>query len=508
MKILFIINILGETEPMGVMQLSSILIKSGHKTQLAVIEKNEVIKKIEEFNPDILAFSMMSVDYRIMMELNAEIRNKYNIFTIIGGPHATFDAQLIEKNGIDAVCVGEGDEALLDVVNALESNKDINDISNIITKSNRKPIVRDLYSDLDKLPLIDRDLLYRYTEMSRLPIKGIYTSRGCPFTCSYCFNDRYSGLYKKKGKYRRRRSVDSIIEEAKEVKNKYRVDMFRISDDVFVLKADFWLEEFAIRWSTEIKTPFYCLLRPEVITDKMAKLLNKAGCYSVHLAIEAGNDNLRRNLLKRNTSDQQIIRAYEICKKYKINTFSAAMLGLPYTDEREDIETLELMIKCKPKQPNFGIFMPYPGTALGDHCIKDKLVDLNENNEWYGTGVRSSLNCFNKKQKLFQSNLRYLGPFIVKFPILKSVILNYFINYRFTKLYQILHAIYAYFLLYKYIVVINVRKEDILNVLRVLRIKVKQSRKFSPKYNTAKNNNKQEANENRNKQKHCISQIE
>ena len=75
------------------------------------------------------------------------------------------------------------------------------------------------------------------------------------------------------------------MKETKELMSKFRVDFIRIQDDVFVHRVDDWLKEFAEKWSREIKLPFYCLLRAELVTDEMAFYLKKAGCFSICMSI-------------------------------------------------------------------------------------------------------------------------------------------------------------------------------------------------------------------------------
>jgi len=468
MKILFVVNNLSVTEPMGIMQLSSILKKNNHQTYLAVISKNNVIKSIEGIKPDIIAYSAMSVDICNILKLNETIKSRFDIFTIIGGPHPTFVSSIINEKNIDAVCVGEGETAIVELLSKLQNNHLTGQINNIITKESQELKLNPLISNLDELPFIDRKILYDYNEFANMPIKGISTSRGCPFTCTYCFNKKFADLYKNNGQYIRRHSVEYVIEETLKLKSEYRLDFVRIADDCFFLKTDEWLEEFAKKWKSKIGLKYYCLLRPEIINAENSRLLKYSGCHSVHLAVEAGNDIVRSEIMDRKLSKERIIKSFELLRNNGINTFAPGILGIPYTDLSYDLETVELLSKCRPNIAGFGIFMPYPGSALGEYCEKNDLINRANSNEWFGTGDTSVLKCFDESRLLQLRNLRHLGIFAVKYPILQKIIFKFFINQRLSTLYSILNLVYSSYLGKKYFVKVKIRLGDIFYFIRTI----------------------------------------
>jgi len=440
---MFIVNNLGLNEPFGPMILSAILKEKGHKTTLGVLQKEDVEKKILSWKPDMLAYSMMSVDMKDMKRFNDSLRRRIKIFTLIGGPHATLDRSCINDPGIDAVCVGEGEEAIVDVVECLERGKSIEDVPNILISSHSFLKLRNLIEDFDAFPFMDRDLVYSYPEMARFGIKGIWTSRGCLFPCPFCFNNQYNKLFKTKGKIVRRRKVGSIIREAKNMTANYRVAFMRIQDDVLVYKVDDWLKEFAERWSQEVNIPFYCLLRAELVTDEVAFYLKKAGCSSVCMSIEAADDDVRVGMMRRKVSKQQLENAFRVFKKYKINVYTNSILALPFTTLEHDIASLDFSIKTQPDMPNFSIFMPYPGTDLGDYCSQVGIYDSGKDNLDYGMRNASPLICFSEKEKRAQYNLCELAIIAVRFPLLRNLIVKHLIYWKPNKIFFFIHYIFA-----------------------------------------------------------------
>lgn len=443
MRVMFIVNDLGINEPFGPMILSAILKKNGHETTLGALKKEDVKAKILSWKPDVLAYSMMSVDMDDMKRFNNSLRESISIFTILGGPHATLDRSCIRDPNIDAICVGEGDEAIVEVAKHLERGLDIDGIPNIIVSAESQLKLSNFIEDMDSLPFMDREIVYSYPEMASFGIKGIWTSRGCVFPCPYCFNNRYNNLYKGKGKVIRRRSVDSIIKETKELTSKYRVDFIRIQDDVFVHTVNDWLKEFSERWATEIRIPFYCLLRSELITDEMAYYLKQAGCFSICMSIESADDDLRNLMLRRKMSKEKLENAFRILKKHGINIYANSMLALPFTTLEQDIESVDFAIKVQPEMPNFSIFMPYTGTDLGDYCRQVGIYNPEEESITYGMRNMSPLTCFTEKEKTAQYNLCQLAIVAIKFPILRNLILNHLIYWKPNKLFFLVHYIFA-----------------------------------------------------------------
>jgi radical SAM superfamily enzyme YgiQ (UPF0313 family) len=445
MRVMFIVNDLGINEPFGPMILSAILKQKGHQTTLGVIQKEDVEKKIASWKPDFLAYSMMSVDMADMKKFNDGLREKTRLFTILGGPHATLDRSCINDPGIDAICVGEGDQAILDVVEYLEKGreKDIEEIPNIMVSENSPIDLRPFIEDMDSLPFMDRELVYAYPFMARFGIKGVWATRGCAFRCPYCFNNRYNRLYKGKGKIVRRRSVDSMIRETRQLADNHRVEFIRIQDDAFILKVDDWVKEFAERWSSEIGIPFYCLLRPESITDELAFYLKKAGCFSICMSIEAGDDGVRNRMLRRQADKEQLENAFRIFKKHKINVYANTMLALPFTSLEHDIASVDFAMKVKPDMPNFSIFMPYPGTDLGDYCQKAGIYNPQEEDIQYGMRNMSPLTCFTERERIAQYNICQLAIVAVKLPFLRNLIINRLIYWRPNKIFFFIHYLFA-----------------------------------------------------------------
>jgi radical SAM superfamily enzyme YgiQ (UPF0313 family) len=438
MKILFIIEQLNLVEPLGLMYLMTVAKENGHDYKLAVNQLEDALSKSLQYKPDIVAVSSMSAEFGGLLALSKEIKKRTNAFVVFGGVHVTFYRDSISEDSIDAICVGEGEGAFLELLQRMEAGKEIRGIRNILTDVKDKLEVRSSEQDLDSFSFPDRETIYNnYKSLKKNGMKSFITSRGCPYPCTYCFNYKFNQIYKGKGKIVRRRSVSNVIDEIKAVKSKYRIDIIRFGDDSFVLRKDAWLEEFARRFKKEVNITFYCLVQPDIITEDIIILLKNAGCYSISMSIEAGNSELRKGTLRRRVSNEQLKLAFDLCHKHGLKTYSAVMVGLPDSTIKHDIESVDFAIECRPNISPFLIFMPFPGTQLGELCIKKGYYD-GDLKKVYSNQTISPLSCFTDKEKDIQKNLTYLAPVAIKFPVLRNLIINCLIYWKPNKIFFVI----------------------------------------------------------------------
>jgi len=432
MKVLFVCKIESFVAPLGPMVVSAIAREDGHETFLCDTREEDPLLCVEALRPDIVAYSSSTGEAKHYLRLNKEIKKRFpHVFTIMGGPHPTFFPGFIRDSTLDAICVGEGEGAFRDILGALSEGRSVEGIQNIVTKKNGSPVSpRDLVEDLDSLPFPDYPLFYDQRMMGRYPLKSFMVGRGCPYNCTYCFNAGWRRLYQGKGKVLRRHSVSYVVEDILRVKNQWPLSCVKFYDDIFCYRADEWLEEFSRKYGEKVGTPFFILTRADLLTEEMVKLFKHAGCKTISMSIEAGNPEIRKGVLGRDMTDDQIINAYLLCGKYGIHTFTNCIVGLPESTIANDIESVDLSIRAGATWAEFPIFFPYPGTELGDRVVGMGMYtpDYEEMHSSYM--YRSPLNCFTERQKNAQMNLAVLGAVAVVFPRLRNLIVEHLIHWR------------------------------------------------------------------------------
>jgi len=367
-----------DNEPHGILLIAALLKEHGHRVSLTVASEEDPLAAVERLRPDVVAYSVYTGTQRYYLDLNRRIKQRLPVFSIFGGPHPTFFPELIEEEGVDGVCVGEGEYATLELMDALAAGEPYTGIRNWLFRTEtgvvRNPLRPLLASaELDALPFADRELLYSAHPLSRSNrIRPFITGRGCPYNCSFCFNRAYSDLYQSAGHPTglRRRSVDNVLREIEEVRRRYGLSFITFMDDTFILNRR-WLEDFARAYPERIGIPFWCQVRANLVDDQVADTLAKAGCVSVSYGIEAGNDRLRNQVLNRNMSREQILGAARILRQHHIAFSTNNMLGLPTGGLQEDLETLDLNIQARPAYANVFLYQPYPKTQLGEMALQE-----------------------------------------------------------------------------------------------------------------------------------------
>jgi radical SAM superfamily enzyme YgiQ (UPF0313 family) len=437
-KAMFVIKGREYFPQMGLMQISATAKQAGHETLAGILSKEDVLDKIRREKPDVVAYTGSTGEHKSYFEFNQQVKRLFpEVKTMMGGPHATFfPAKTLEEGQLDAVCISEGDFAFPEFLDRIDRNESFSDLENIMTDPNVMPKLRPLIQDLDSLPFPDRALFYEIGESGDNPIKHFFVSRGCPYRCSYCFNGTLQKMHPGE-KYVRKRSVDNVLKEILEAREKWPMQYIKFYDDVFTLRADDWLKEFAEKYSAQIGLPFFSLVRADNVNEEMVDLLKKAGCHAVSMSVESANSRLRKEILNRRMTDEQLRRGYKLFGDKGITIQSNNILGLPTSTIDDDIATVDFNIECGPKQgavvmAEFGTAHPYPGTALGDFCEEHGFYDKSKGFKDMHASYHdeSPLNCFTEQEKRMQKNLTMLGTVAVRFPSTRNLIMNHLIKMK------------------------------------------------------------------------------
>lgn len=376
MKVLFVYsNPMLKSFQQGVAYISAVLRKEGHRTTLLFLSefnKKKIDRKIGFFQPDLIGISSTTDQMQLSIQVISYLHERYNVPVVLGGIHPTVcPEETIQIEGLLGICRGEGECAMLELANALESKNEYLHIKNFWFKDNGEIIkneLRPLIENLDSLPFPDYEI-FDYQEI--LKAKGflnILASRGCPFDCSYCMNEPLRNIYKNKGRYVRHRSADNVINEIKNARKKYgNINFIEFYDDTFILNS-VWLGDFCQRYAQEVRLPFVCNARVDLINEAVVKQLKSAGCLRINMAIESGNEYIRSKVLKRNIKEEDIIRAFGLFKSNGIKVHTHNMIGVPYETEETIKETIALNKKIRADSLQVSIFYPYPKTKLAQVC--------------------------------------------------------------------------------------------------------------------------------------------
>lgn len=417
MRVLFVSKYLDKDTiyrlPMGILYLASI-IRDGHQVYVCEPKRENLDQVIKDFKPDIIGYSVRTGFHQYYADLNAELKKRHNFISIFGGPHVTFFSELIEQEGIDIVGLGECERSFADLLDKMDRGGDYTQTDNFWFKDSGKIIknpLAPLEQNLDLLPFPDRTLLDHHAELKGQRIHGVYASRGCPYSCTYCFNHKFKELYHGQP-YVRQRSVDNVVAEIRELAVNYKVERIIFEDDNFIINKA-WLKEFAEKYQ---KIPFKCMIRANLADEETVKLLKQAGCISVTMGIEAGNDRISNEVLKRNLTKEQIIACARLLEKYGIRFITENILANPTSTLADDLETLDLNLVCRPDFANTSLLNPYPQTEIYDVAVAAGEYQPKNFDDIASFFDSTPLNIPNIKER---KNLQRLFSIIVALPFLR-----------------------------------------------------------------------------------------
>lgn len=386
----------------GISYISSFLKKHGHETDLVVLSrlsgsrnKKIVNDYINKFNPDIIAFSPITSEFEFIRSIARDIRKEFPvIYLLIGGYHVSLNPEgaLVD---FDALCIGEGEFPTLELTKQLGAGKVPSGIANLWIRHGQnieKNPTRPFLQDLDILPFPDRQMWQKWIK----PVPGARHSmilgRGCPFDCTYCCNHALKKVAS--GQYTRYRSAENIVEEIKEITQKYplskeiylEVESIGIDKKWAVMLCDKLYE-----FNNSLNEPFSfgvnLRITPNLDIKNIFPALKKANFKFVNIGLESGNERIRSEVLNRHYSNQDIINAVRSAKAHGLQVSFLNMVGLPGETEKDFKETIEMNRVCLPDWTGITIFYPSPGTALHAICKQRGLLSGRQATEIYTSAV-------------------------------------------------------------------------------------------------------------------------
>ncbi|MFQ5900625.1 MAG: B12-binding domain-containing radical SAM protein [Thermodesulfobacteriota bacterium] len=413
-------------EYIGIMSISAYLKKKGHGCDVFITDGEKDLRaSLEDFNPDIIAFSCLTGGHTRALEQAGALRDHFELPVIFGGIHTTLFPQIIDHPQVDMICIGEGEETITEVLDNLDSHQKLHSIKGIWIKDGDKIYrndVRPLIEDLSSIPVPDRGLYLKYPLMRDNPLKHFMAGRGCPYNCTYCYNDSIKKVYQSK-KFVRVREKGHVLRGIRYAKENSRLETVVFDDDTFTGFRP-WLKGFLKDYKHEIGLPYICNLRVENVDEKLAEMLAESGCFRVCMGIECGNETLRNKILKKNFSNLQVIRAAEMLKSHGIKILTNNMMGIPDETLKDTLETIKLNIEIKTDYPWCSIFQPYPETPLAEYAIEKGYLDTINIDNFYPTFFEGSLlktddiDSIVNVQKLFYIAIRFPWTF----PLIKRLV--------------------------------------------------------------------------------------
>jgi anaerobic magnesium-protoporphyrin IX monomethyl ester cyclase len=318
---------------------------------------DDVLAFVKSNKPDFVGIMIFSAGYQMAYSLIDYLRPHYEGKVVVGGPHVSVvTKQILEETTADFAIVGEGEHALLELV----QNSELKAIKGLIWRQESKIIVnetRPYLEDIDSLPFpafedFELEKYFCYVDR-RVPI---ITSRGCPYQCNYCCT-RLS-----MGKKWRARSPENVVDEIQYWYEK-GWSIFDINDDVFTLDKDRAEKicNLILERKLNIILNLYVGIRVDNIDEHLLRVLKKSGCRFISYGCEAGNNRILKDI-KKGIKVEDVINAVEITREVGINCKVNFIVGHPSERYEDFMDSIKLAQDLRCSFIGFNNLIPYPGT--------------------------------------------------------------------------------------------------------------------------------------------------
>ena len=295
---------------------------------------------------------------------------------ILCGADVTDHSAKYLEHGADYCILGEGEKTLAELLSQLSAGKDARDVIGLASRftlhASRRPDIK----NIDALPFPAWDLVdiekYKKLWLERHGYfsMNMVTTRGCPYHCNWCAKPIWGQRYNS-------RSPENVAAEMKWLKENFAPDHIWFADDIFGLKPN-WVERFAdLLIENDAVIPFKCLKRADLVTEKTAAALAKAGCQIVWVGAESGSQKIL-DAMDKGDKVEDIYRAAELLHTHGIKIGFFLQFGYP-GETWDDVQlTFKMVRECMPDDIGISVSYPLPGTKFYER-VK---LDLGEKKNW------------------------------------------------------------------------------------------------------------------------------
>lgn len=372
-----VVNIMA---PLGLLSLASWLDRYGHTTKIHDCyafpgDDNKIYSYLLQERPDFIGFSTTTSSFLDGIRLATKAKEILpSVRVVFGGVHISALREQLLKDFpvIDFGVVGEGEEVLRELVES--DNRELHTIKGLIFRNKDEIIFngfREQLIEMDSLPFPAYEKLQGFPDSYCLPIfsypkapnSTVITSRGCPYTCSYCDRSVFQRTY-------RYNSAEYMMKYLEYLQQRFNIKHVNIYDDTFTLHRQRVINFCELKISSGLKMTFNCAARAEQLDQELLVLLKKAGCWMISLGIETGDPELlkkHRSYLPNKEMEnplKNISEMVQLIKKTGIRVKGLFMLGLPGETEKSIEKSMEYVFSLPLDEFNLSKLTPFPGAPL------------------------------------------------------------------------------------------------------------------------------------------------
>jgi anaerobic magnesium-protoporphyrin IX monomethyl ester cyclase len=371
--------------PIGIAYLGAAVKARGHEVLLidgGLMTLNDIVSQAKEFNPDFVGVTCWTINRGTVWKLCALLKEIIpKAFLALGGPHASyFPEQIFEKTHASAVVIGEGEETVCELLDAMEARTDLAQVRGIAYRNNHRTVVltrpRAQIELLDTIPFPYYDGFKtfgfeKYAGLAglRRPTAAIVTSRGCVFDCSYCGSVNFWG------KKWRPRSAENVLDELEWLVKVNGVRSVYFFDDNFTVNKKRAMEICRGIIDRKLNIEWACCSHVKLLNEELLRVMKDSGCVSMDFGVESGSDLILANINKGQTRND-IERTFALVHKSRIKPRAFLMVG----NRGETIDTIDEtihMVRVINPHLSMGATLLWllPGTLIYREACQNGFID-------------------------------------------------------------------------------------------------------------------------------------
>ena len=360
--------------PLNLLYIAAGLELDHHSLEIAdlnatLIDDREVEKLIEDSGADIFAFPYFSEIAKQNLWLSQCCRRANSDAVIVmGGPGASpIPDQCLEQfTEVDVIVRGEGEQTMRELARCVEQKRSFSSCTGLSFRNEDGLIVhnasRPVDENLDALPpparhlvqdIYQRGQYYALLEAER-PVGGIVTSRGCPFSCGFCYNTVRSY---------RMRSPENIVDELVLLRHKYGVSFVEFNDILFTANRKRAERVFELLIKEKLDIRFAFKARAPEVDDYFVRLAREAGAVQIGFGVESGDQSILERMNKK-TTVEQCATAIAKVRKAGLRCHNGYVLGYPGETWDTIKKTVDFIVATKPTTVTIDVLLPYPDTPV------------------------------------------------------------------------------------------------------------------------------------------------
>lgn len=411
--------------PLGLAIIAAVLEQDGHTVEILDanalhLNGKEITERVK--NADVVGITAMTPAVNSAIRIAKEIKRENPELTIIlGGPHATIlpEDTITKVPEIDIIVRGEGEKTVVELFDAIENNKDFQNINGLTYRNNGVINTPEQSSivELDMLPFPAYHLLpinkYKLhpPHGRKLPYMAMMTSRGCPYNCIYCSKPIFGSKF-------RAQSPGRTVDEIEYLISRFGIKEITFYDDSFTLNKRRILELTKEIDSRNLDFAWSCETRVDLINETLLQAMKKSGCYMIAYGLESGNQMILDNLRKKITTEQ-IRSAIELTHAADIQSVGYFMMGSPGETPDTIRQTVDFTKNLPLDFAQFSVTIPFPGTDLYDLYLNSGNKSTNWDDFIYASLKSSSTPVFEtemlSKEELQEWNAKAYREFYFRF---------------------------------------------------------------------------------------------